>query len=111
MKKFTEQEWREFQERVKQASIGEKTIGANFFSVSFKVWKDTDSNISLQKESGFYNKASLYHFHPARGHLAPLINPVKTKKEKKKPIDRNRIGLLFIFSILLLIVIIRIFLM
>jgi len=52
MKKLSEQEWREFQERVDYASLWEKTHGANHFTITFNVWKHADSSVSIQKESG-----------------------------------------------------------
>ena len=59
MKKFSEQEWQEFQERVKQASLGENTIGVNLFRVDFKVWKQTSGvliNCLKKFKSLLYNR-------------------------------------------------------
>jgi hypothetical protein len=61
MKKLTDQEWKDFQERVKQVSTWERTHRINYFSITFNVWKHTDSSISLQKDSGGYYKVPIVH--------------------------------------------------
>ena len=63
MKEFSQEEWKDFQERVKRASLGERTTGVNFFTVNFKVWTHSDSSVSLQKEpsENFIRRVPIEH--------------------------------------------------
>ena len=79
MKKFSEQEWNEFQERVKQASLGEETLGVNLFRADFKVWIRPDSSVALQHISSFEP-----HYPRPTRRYHEVYKKVETDKESKQ---------------------------